>query len=91
LSDSPYDTAPDYIPYIRVAAAIKTSNDSGFINLKDGNNKTRLSIEADYSGKPYLFLRDSGQVAKTWFTENEGYINNKKILTEGEAVVAVFG
>jgi hypothetical protein len=67
----------------RTELGINKRTDSGIINLKDGNNITRVQIEAIRSlGKAYITLYDETAFPRTWLSETEGYIDYEKIITE---------
>lgn len=87
--DSPYDTAPNSIQYQRIEAGI--INGSGIMNLRDNDAVVRISIVAEGSF-PYIGVRDSSGIAKTYLTPTNGYINGSRILTEADipSIVAKF-
>jgi len=58
----------DYRDYRRVEIGIVKATDSGVINLRDTNNKARVSIEADSAIGPYIAVRDTNEVIKTFLT-----------------------
>ncbi len=78
-----YNHAPsgEESEYRRVELGI--AKDAGVLNLLDKNSKVRIQIQAETNiGKPTIAIRDDNENIKTYFTSNEGYINNHIIVTD---------
>jgi hypothetical protein len=69
--------------YQRVEIGIVDIRDAGIINLRNGNNKIKVQIEANRSlGKAFISLLDDDEFPRTYFSETDGYIDYEKIATE---------
>jgi hypothetical protein len=68
---------------IRIVEGTTSITDSGYMDLKDQYNKTRISINADSpTHGPVFYLTNLNGDASTYLTYEAGYINGKKIITD---------
>jgi len=71
----------DPINFRRVELGISSTFDCGAANFRDTSNKVRASIQADSSAGPYIGIRDSAEVMKSYISEFFGKIDNELIAT----------
>jgi hypothetical protein len=69
----------------RIALGTLSAEDTGVFEALDKNNNVRIQIQATnkkYGDLAFIGIRNESKVMKTYLTEEYGYINGKKVITQ---------